>query len=315
MEHKQHETIAKWERRWMSVSGLMSLSFVILIAIALALEGTHIAQRSSRTTPDKLSSHELFAKPGITALGPGRFQVAVLAQAFSFSPSEIIVPVGSEIDFYMTAKDVLHGFQIENTTINVEAVPGEISYWKYTFNKPGEYRISCNEYCGISHQNMLGKIIVASASEYADTVAKREAEALAMAQTGDLGQAIYTANCASCHQANGQGLAGVFPPLEGHMASLYNAQGGRDYLMDLLLYGLQGAIEIDSASYNGVMPAWAQLSDSDLAAILNYALTSWTNDALLQDFRPYSAEELMAKRGQALTANDIYVLRQSLGLE
>ena len=315
MEHKQHEVIAKWERRWLSASGLMSLSFVIFIAISLALEGTHIAQTSSRTTPEKLSSHELFANPGVTALGPGKFQVAMMAQAFSFVPAEIRLPVGAEVDFYLTSKDVLHGYQVEDTNINVEAIPGEISYFKYTFDKPGEYRVSCNEYCGISHQNMIGKVIVLSSAEFAQDASQREADAMAMSEGGNAGEAIYTANCVACHQATGDGLAGVFPPLAGHLPSVYNADGGREYLIETLLYGLQGQIQVDGTGYNGVMPAWAQLSDEDIAAVLNYTLTAWDNEALLSDFAEYSPEDVAAQRGQARTAAEIYELRQSLGLE
>ncbi len=315
MEHNQHEVIAKWERRWLSASGLMSLSFVIFIAISLALEGTHIAQTTSRTTPDKLSSHALFANPGVTALGPGKFQVAAMAQMFNFIPAEIRLPVGAEVDFYLTSRDVLHGFQLENTNVNVEAIPGEISHFKYTFDKPGEYRISCNEYCGISHQNMVGKVVILSSAEFAQDAANRQADALTLAQSGNAGEAVFNANCASCHQATGLGLAAVFPPLVGHLPSVYNADGGRDYLVDTVLYGMQGQIKVDGASYNSVMPAWAQLSDDDLAAALNYALTAWGNDALLSNFTEYSPEEIAAKRGQSRTAADNYELRQSLGLE
>ncbi len=315
MDHKQHEVIAKWERRWLSGSALMSLGFVIFIAISLALEGTHIAQTTSRTTPDKLTSHELFAQPGVTALGPGRYQVATVAQAFVFTPSEIILPIGAQVDFYLTARDVLHGYQIEDTNINVEAIPGEISYFQYTFDKAGDYRLTCNEYCGISHQNMMGNIKVVSAAEFSSAVQDRQNEALALAQDGKLGEAVYAANCQSCHQANGQGLTGAFPPLEGHTAELYNAEGGRDYLANLLLYGLQGTIRVSGTNYNGVMPAWAQLSDEDLAETLNYILRSWGNDALLSNFSDYTAQDINALRGQDISANDIYQLRQSKGLE
>lgn len=315
MEHKQHETIAKWERRWLSGSALMSLTFVIFIAISLASEGTHIAETSSRTTPEKLTSHELFSNPGVTSLGPGRFQIATVAQAFSFTPSEVILPVGAEVDFYLTSKDVLHGYQIANTNINVEAIPGEISYFNYTFKKVGDYRLSCNEYCGISHQNMLGNIKIVSASEFAESVQARQEEALALAQDGNAGEAVYAANCQACHQANGEGLTGAFPPLTEHTATLYNNEGGRDYLANLLVYGLQGQITALDSSYNGVMPAWAQLSDDDLAATLNYTLTSWGNDGLTTDFSDYTAEDIAAVRGQELSAQDIHDLRQSLGLE
>jgi mono/diheme cytochrome c family protein len=81
-----------------------------------------------------------------------------------------------------------------------------------------------------------------------------------------------------------------------------------------MLYGLQGEIVIDSAKYNGVMPSWKQLTDAELAAALNYVLSSWGNDAMLTDFAPYSSEDIISHRADELTAENIYELRQELDL-
>jgi cytochrome c oxidase subunit II len=303
--HKEHEGIARWERRWLSISGLMSLFFVLLIAHSLATEGAHIAQRSGRTTPDQLTSNPLFAEPGVRTMAPNQYQVTVVAQAFAFAPAEIRLPVGAEVDFFLTSRDVIHGFQIQDTNVNVELLPGEISYLRYTFDKVGEFRLSCNEYCGISHQNMLGKIIVMPASQFARGAAS-EAEV-----TTDLGQQVFNSNCGACHQASGEGVAGAFPPVRGHIRELFTAQGGREYLPKLLLNGLQGPIEIAGNTYNGIMPAWRQLSDEQIAAVLNYSLTTWEAPS---EFQPYEASEIAGARNQTLNANDVYTLRQALNL-
>jgi heme/copper-type cytochrome/quinol oxidase subunit 2 len=301
---REHRAIARWERRWLSVSGLVSLVFVILVTVQLATEGTHIAQRTSRADPAQLTSLDLFATPGVTALGPGRYRVAVVAQTFSFTPAEIRLPVGAEVDFYLTSRDVLHGYQLQDTTINVEVIPGEISYFRYTFNRPGEYAVICNEYCGISHQNMLGRVHVVPASQVAQPAAPAGEDA---------GAALYAANCASCHQANGQGVAGVFPPMAGHAPDLLEADRG--YLVDTLLYGLQGPIQVDGATYNGVMPAWGHLSDMELADILNHTLTAWGNAALLPEGAAlYTPDDVAARRGLGLTPADVLEQRQALPL-
>lgn len=305
MDHEQHEAIARWERRWLSVAGLMSLAFVILITIALATEGTHIAQRSSRAAPAQLTSLELFANPGVTALGPGRYRVAVVAQSFTFTPSEIRLPVGAEAEFYLTSRDVLHGFQIQSTAVNVEVIPGEVSYLRYTFDQPGEYRVSCNEYCGIGHQNMIAKVSVVPSSQLA------QAEAAPAAAPGE---AVFTANCAACHQANGQGVPGAFPPLAGHAADL--AAADRSYPLAVVLHGLQGPISVAGTTYNGVMPAWGQLSDEQIAEVLNYITTGWDSEAALgEGFAPYTADEVAVERANARTPTDVHALREQLGLE
>lgn len=126
------------------------------------------------------------------------------------------------------------------------------------------------------------------------------------------GQAVYEANCASCHQVTGEGAPGAFPPLVGHVPALYNAD--RSYLIALLLYGLQGEIEVEGQTYNGLMPAWQQLSDEEIAATLNYVSTAWGNEGALQNFEPYEAAEIAAERDVGLSSADVYALRQELGL-
>lgn len=62
--------------------------------------------------------------------------------------------------FYITSPDVQHGFYVEGTNINPQIIPGEVTKLEYVFKKAGTYRIVCNEYCGIGHAQMFGKIVV-----------------------------------------------------------------------------------------------------------------------------------------------------------
>ena len=73
---------------------------------------------------------------------------------------EITVPAGSRVTFELTSRDVVHGFKIDDTPINVMVVPGQISKVTTTFDEPGEYLIVCHEYCGGGHHAMFGKVIV-----------------------------------------------------------------------------------------------------------------------------------------------------------
>jgi mono/diheme cytochrome c family protein len=141
-------------------------------------------------------------------------------------------------------------------------------------------------------------------------------EAQAAAWDRARGESVYSANCASCHQGNGQGIPGAFPPLAGgHAPDLLVPDGGRTYLIDVLLYGLQGQIEVEGQSYNGVMPAWAYLSDDDLAAVINHVLHAWDNaDALPDGFSPFVPDEIADQRGQGLAGSDVLDLRGELDL-
>jgi mono/diheme cytochrome c family protein len=103
---------------------------------------------------------------------------------------------------------------------------------------------------------------------------------LVAAQTGaaaaQTGAQVYSANCASCHQAKGQGLPGTFPPLAHNSFVTGKAQP----VVDTILNGKNGAITVNGRKYNGSMPAWkTQLSKADIASVATYIRTSWGNNA------------------------------------
>ena len=115
---------------------------------------------------------------------------------------------------------------------------------------------------------------------------------VAAASTADLvakGEAIYLANCAACHQPNGEGLKGAFPPLAN---SDYLA-GDRKAVLSAAMFGLSGPITVNGVDYNGVMPSLGHLPDEDLAAALTYVFSAWGND-----FAAVSVEEVAALRAE-----------------
>jgi len=310
VDDRHHREIAKWERRWIAASGLMTLMFVILIAYSLATEGAHIAQLAGRGSPQTLLQQPLFTDPGVRVVGPNQLQVSIVGQAFVWVPETIRVPVGSQVEFYLTARDVIHGWQVENTNLNVEVIPGEVSRLRTTFDRVGRYRVTCNEYCGIGHQNMIGWIEVVPASQWALDTAVGDATVATDAGAAVDGAAVagarvYASNCAACHGPAGAGIAGAFPPLAGHAAELAALDGGRAYLVDSLLYGLMGQIVVNGVTYNGVMPAWAQLADGDIAAVLDHVVGLGGPAAA-----PFTAGEVAAERGKGLAPADVLTLRQ-----
>ena len=89
------------------------------------------------------------------------------------------------------------------------------------------------------------------------------------------GKALYAAQCAACHQATGAGLPGVFPPLDGSEW----VQGEPRVLANILLHGITGEITVKGNKYQGAMPAFAQLSDAELAGIASFIRGNWSNKA------------------------------------
>lgn len=106
------------------------------------------------------------------------------------------------------------------------------------------------------------------------------------------GAAVFAGNCTACHQASGLGLPGVFPPLADSEWVL--AQ--KDIPIQILLRGVTGPMTVLGVSYNGAMPSFAHLSDSEIAAVLTHIRQSWGNSA-----GEIAAEDISAGRGASAT--------------
>ena len=117
------------------------------------------------------------------------------------------------------------------------------------------------------------------------------------------GKQIFGTKCAACHQANGLGVAGVFPPLAASEWVL----GDEKILTNILLHGVNGAIAVKGAPYSGAMPAWKAMSDEDLAAVMTYIRTDWGNQAA-----PIKAETVKAQREATKARTEPYKSGQEL---
>jgi len=104
------------------------------------------------------------------------------------------------------------------------------------------------------------------------------------------GKALYTANCAACHQASGEGLPGAFPSLKGD--AVVNGADPKAHI-HVVLYGLQGT-RVGGVAYLSPMPAFGNtLSDTDVANIINYERSSWGNHG-----KPVTAAQVAAERAR-----------------
>jgi mono/diheme cytochrome c family protein len=114
------------------------------------------------------------------------------------------------------------------------------------------------------------------------------------------GAKLYSANCQSCHQATGQGIPGAFPPLT-HLDKVVQAKGGREYLIRVVLYGLQGPLTVEGKTYNGVMPPFRQLKDEEVANLLNHVLATFAKSKA----KPITAQEVKAQRAKPLSPQEV----------
>jgi mono/diheme cytochrome c family protein len=126
------------------------------------------------------------------------------------------------------------------------------------------------------------------------------------------GSDIFQTNCLICHQADAQGLPGMYPPLADSIGSYVAIPAGRAYLVHVVSFGMTGAISAHDEKYDGVMQPWPQLSDADLAEVLNYALTTYNAKLLPKNFKLLTADEAAKYRATPMSMSDVHSERAGL---
>ena len=149
-----------YERIWIWLAGALIVVFLGVIVSTAAMGAVQPPSHIETVDPTALATHPEFSDPKVRTNADGSLTVSVVAAMFSFTPDPIEVPAGRPVTFRLTSSDVIHGFHVVGTNANAMAVPGYVSQFTVTFSKPGEYAIACNEYCGIMHHNMVGKLVV-----------------------------------------------------------------------------------------------------------------------------------------------------------
>ena len=185
----------------------------------------------------------------------------------------LVVPVDKKVRIITTANDVIHAFMVPSFGIKQDAIPGFVRDTWFRAEKIGDFYGQCAELCGKEHAYMPIHVKVVSAQDYSSWV---DGEMKKMAAKADdpsrvwtldeivaRGEKVYVANCQACHQASGKG-AGPIKPLDG-AAVVVDADKSK--AIAILLNGQN----------NGAMPAWKQLSDTDIAAVISYTKNHWSN--------------------------------------
>ena len=149
-----------YEKKWIAFSMVLLVAFAATVAVAGFALGFQIPGDESRVDPRTVAETLPWSEPGVRDLGNGEYDVYIIAQQYLFTPREIRVPVGSTVNFYVTSIDVQHGFKLQDTNVNMQIVPGQVSKLTAEFDDPGEYPYICVEYCGIAHAAMFGSLIV-----------------------------------------------------------------------------------------------------------------------------------------------------------
>lgn len=158
-EDEGHIESDPYERRWILISIVILVVFGLVVSIS-AIGGFAVPHPELKVDPRTVADSPPWSDPGLRDLGDGEYDVYMLARQFIFEPNEIRVPVGSTVNFYITSVDVQHGFKLQDTNINLQIVPGEVSKLTTTFEDLGEFSYICHEYCGLGHAAMFGTLFV-----------------------------------------------------------------------------------------------------------------------------------------------------------
>jgi len=187
----------------------------------------------------------------------------------------LVVPVGKKIRFLHTASDVIHSWWVPDLAVKKDAIPGFINENWARIEEPGIYRGKCAELCGRDHGFMPIVVHAVTQEEY-DTWLDEQKSKLAAVDVDAqrqwaheeliaTGEHVYQANCLSCHQQQGQGIPGVFPPIAGSDV----VTGNIDKHIATVMHGVEGT----------PMQAFVgKLSDSDLAAVITFQRNAFGND-------------------------------------
>ena len=209
----------------------------------------------------------------------------------------MVVPTGKKVRLLLTASDVIHAWWIPAFGVKQDAIPGFINEAWFQVDKPGIYRGQCAELCGVGH-GFMPIVVEAMPQEQYDAWLQSQKDKLAAtaeAATKDYtldelkirGEAVFNSRCAACHQANGQGIPGVFPPLvEGatfanqdtlkRLAERGFAKDGKivvgpkDKHLDIVMHGIPGT---------AMQALGEQMTDLEVAAVITYERNNWGNEA------------------------------------
>ena len=159
---------ARIERRWATLS-VAIVGLLIGMAAFIGLHQATMPQGHVETADPKtlhLSGEFIESNLGSALESDGSVTVRAVGQQYSFTPQCIVVPSETPVTLRATSADVVHGLLIEGTNINTMLVPGYVSVLQTSFKMPAEHVMPCQEFCGIGHQGMWGRVKVVDKAAY-----------------------------------------------------------------------------------------------------------------------------------------------------
>jgi len=162
------ELVDRTERRWFMLMIAMLVVMLAIIVVTGIAHALHPPSNVETIDPTTLHLGGEFAESNLgTALEPdGSVTVRMIAEQYSFVPACVRVPAATPVKFRLTSADVIHGFLLAHTNVNTMVVPGFVAEVRTIFDTPGEYKMPCNEFCGVGHHGMWSRVVVVPKEQY-----------------------------------------------------------------------------------------------------------------------------------------------------
>ncbi|SHF55587.1 cytochrome c oxidase subunit II [Ornithinibacillus halophilus] len=161
----------KYEKIWLSFGIGSLVVFLLVLGYGAFWQGTHPQSHGITIDSDNVESNEAFKQEnlGVTKVDDDKYIVNIVASAFNYDMGKdeegnavktIRIPKGATVLWQVVTKDVVHGFNVAGTNVNMMVEPGYISSIETEMKQAGEFTIVCNEYCGVGHHMMYGTVEV-----------------------------------------------------------------------------------------------------------------------------------------------------------
>jgi cytochrome c oxidase subunit II len=152
----------RYEKWWLTLGTGSLIIFLIILGISAFHQGHQPPSAKAYINPEQVDVIAPFDEPGLKKVEGKEwdYELVLVASTFFYNPGEVEVPKGSTLKIIATTKDVIHGFEVAGTNINMMLEPGYISEYTTTLDKAGEFLVVCNEYCGVGHHTMKSMIKV-----------------------------------------------------------------------------------------------------------------------------------------------------------
>ncbi|MBI2729556.1 MAG: c-type cytochrome [Sphingobacteriales bacterium] len=218
-----HKKISRDERMWLVIALLLCIMLFIWMVMWHVYGKQNPSNITYRTNTIEFANlSEAYIKKNMVGLDKGipvvrpepNSDVIVMGQMWRWSPV-LILQKDESYNLHISSKDVMHGFSIQPVNMNFQIYPGYDYVLKFKPTETGEYKIICNEFCGIGHHTMIGKIVVIEKEEDlklygyenfkkapAVTPVKKD-EKLSETEMALMGEQVYTLKgCGACHKTD-----------------------------------------------------------------------------------------------------------------